>query len=491
MSNEKKIALSQGVIGGILAGIALSQYGFFLMPFAIALLWPASKSPLAGGAWGGLAVLISHSWILGLHPLTWIGISPSLSLVITFFIWFFCGTLGFFLSSSWCFLGLSSYFDCSISKSFKRRFLYAIFMSSVWGIAEVLLSHFPFFWVGIGTALLPNDIWLTGLARLSGAGGMVVIQFLIAWWIWQTVVSFNRGKSWQIIFLIGFICVLFLHGLGWYLLAKPKQQDSYSIALWQTAIPTREKFSIRVKEAIPSALKNALNEAKEMGASLMIAPEGTINLGQRLLSPAPIPLLAGGFRLEDESLRSSILVFNKNQQDFSDFLDKHRLVPLGEWSPSFLSIAFKSLSALGGIQSGTPSRTLFWDARPFSGAICYELSDGNALAKSVAEGGQWIVSIANLDPYPLLLQKQYISLAQLRSIETRRDLVIAANTGPTALISSNGIVTPAIDPLIEGIGLVKVNFQNEKTTYTRFRELPLLVLFSIGFISSKPFSKRV
>ena len=42
-----------------------------------------------------------------------------------------------------------------------------------------------------------------------------------------------------------------------------------------------------------------------------------------------------------------------------------------------------------------------------------EISDGINLAKSVADGGNFIVSIANLDPYPILLQKQFHHLKYL------------------------------------------------------------------------------
>ena len=90
MSHAKHIGLIQGTAGGILAGIALSNSGGLLMLFALSLLWPASKYPLAGSVWGGLAVLISHRWILGLHPLTWIGIPTSFSLFFTVLIWLSC-----------------------------------------------------------------------------------------------------------------------------------------------------------------------------------------------------------------------------------------------------------------------------------------------------------------------------------------------------------------------------------------------------------------
>ena len=83
---------------------------------------------------------------------------------------------------------------------------------------------------------------------------------------------------------------------------------------------------------------------------------------------------------------------------------------------------------------------------PAAVAICYEIADGLALARAAADGATWLLAIANLDPYPLQLQKQFLALAQLRAIETGRDLLSVGNTGPTALISANGAVQWLLAP---------------------------------------------
>ncbi len=180
------------------------------------------------------------------------------------------------------------------------------------------------------------------------------------------------------------------------------------------------------------------------------------------------------------------LFLKKNSTSFSSVIDKHRLVPLGEWLPSLPGINFRGLSSLGGLESGEASRLLDWQGGPpVAVAICYELTDGNALANATKDGAQWILSIANLDPYPISLQKQFLSLAQLRSIETARDLVSVANTGPSALISRYGQVRSIVSPFTEGVGVLDLNFSNEITGYVRWGELPLLfsLITSLYFIT--------
>ena len=74
MSNDRSLVLLQGAIGGVLAGIGLTQGGLLWMAPALALLWSVSRSSGASCLWGALAVLLSHRWLLALHPLTWIEI---------------------------------------------------------------------------------------------------------------------------------------------------------------------------------------------------------------------------------------------------------------------------------------------------------------------------------------------------------------------------------------------------------------------------------
>lgn len=162
-------------------------------------------------------------------------------------------------------------------------------------------------------------------------------------------------------------------------------------------------------------------------------------------------------------------------------LDKHRLVPLGEWVPSWLGDSFSGLSAVGGLEPGESSRLLRWSGPSAAVAICYELSDGRSLTKAVDNGAKWVLAVANLDPYPITLQDQFLSLARLRSIETARDLVVVSNTGPSAMVSSSGESKQLIAPFTKGIALAEVHLHNGITGYAQWRETPLVVCLLIAF----------
>ena len=141
------------------------------------------------------------------------------------------------------------------------------------------------------------------------------------------------------------------------------------------------------------------------------------------------------------------------------------------------------LSAVGGIEPGDASR-LWPGAGPKPAvAICYELSDGAALAQAVAGGAEWLLTIANLDPYPELLQRQFLALAQLRSVETARPLLSAANTGPTGMVSAEGTVLQHLPLMQPGLMISALEPQQQLTPYVRWGERPLALLMVLLVIS--------
>tara|TARA_B100000965_G_scaffold310633_1_gene270010 strand:+ start:2756 stop:4225 length:1470 start_codon:yes stop_codon:yes gene_type:complete len=470
-------------VGGALAGFSLLEGNYIFMLIGISFLWAVSREPWAGFIWGSIAILWSHKWLLALHPLDWVGIDPKLSLPITTLIWLFCGAFGGTLVFTWS--ALSRFLAHRRLPFFKleNKIVFAVFLSTIWGLAEQILSRGPLFWIGVGSSLLPDDRYLAGLARWIGSGGLASLQLLIGWWIWQVAVAFEKRKKLKKLIFFGLVYLSLAHLLGFILLMDSASSSYEKVAIWQTNIPIRQKFSEEEINALPSKVKRALSEANELNASLLIAPEGTLPLNGSQIRDFPIKFISGGFRKINNSQRSSLLVFHPGEKTFSEVLDKFRLVPLGEWIPSLPGFLENGLSAVGGLERGSPSRFLDWEGGPpFAGVICYELSNGKSIAKAVNQGAKWILVIANLDPYPISLQRQFLSIAQLRSIETSRNLISVSNTGPTSLIRSNGMISTLSPSNEEIIELVDLGLNSEKTVYTILAEFPMLLTIFISLI---------
>ena len=250
----------------------------------------------------------------------------------------------------------------------------------------------------------------------------------------------------------------------------------------QPAIPTRRKFEAPEQRRWLLQLEDAQRRHSAPEVDALVLPEGSLLQGQPLPLPAGAEVLAGGFRRQGEELRSSLLRFEPGERDPAGAVDKHRLVPLGEWVPLTGLLRWSGLSAVGGISPGGPSRLLPRPAGAVAAAICYEIADGQGLAAASREGARWLVASANLDPYPLLLQRQYEALARLRAIETGRWLVSAANTGPSLLVDSEGGLRRRLVAGIPTSAVVTVRQRTALTPYTRWGEAPLWLLL-VGAVS--------
>jgi len=447
------------------------------MPISLFILWSKSDKNLPNFLWGFFFILVSHSWIFDLHPLTWLGFSWIASIFISISILIGCSLTGGALVYLWGLLAKNILFNEDIFKMKNLPLsIKVLLLASCWGIGESILSQTPFFWIGLGEGLVPGDMYLAGLARWIGASGLCVVQLLIGFWLYLIYGKWKRKVYLKRTLLFGILLIAILHFVGGFINPNSRNND-YPVAIWQTNLPTREKNNSNNKfihEKFIVAQKLALSN----NAKFLITPEGTLKNYSHLNQGSEINTLTGGFRNSENGLRSSMLGYEKGQQVYSKYIDKNRLVPLGEKNPRFFNIFSRGLSSLGGLQSGSPSRLFEWKfSPPLAVAICYEISDGLKIRNATNKGAELIISSANLDPYPIKLYDQFLSLARLRSIENKKNNLLVSNTGPSGLVQDDGKIIQMLDFNVEQNGIVFPNFSSEKTFYTKFGDKPILFLF--------------
>lgn len=518
------------VAAGSLVGLALPPLGFPpLIWIGLAALWalagdpPAAEAPegrrWCGLLWGAAAVLVSHRWLLWLHPLDWIGVPGPLSLPLCLALWGACGLAGGLLVEGWLTL---------VRRGNAAQPATAVAAACVWGLAEVLLARGPLFWIGLGSSALPGDPALAGVAALGGAGLVAALQVLVGWCLWRLLRCSGSRRGW--LTLTGLV-VLGSHLLGLAAVAgvtaelnrelngellagsppgSPLVLAASSPALGslplppypsaaaappasaerllvlQPAIPTRRKFEAaqqrRLLEQLALAQRRSAPGASGRPVQSLLLPEGALALGQPLPEAAAVEVLSGGFRQQGAGLHSSLLRFAVGGRDPVGWVDKHRLVPFGEWVPLAHLWSWSGLSAVGGLQPGQPNRLLSRPAGPIGVAICYEIADGTALARASREGAGWLLASANLDPYPALLQAQFLALARLRAIETGRWLVSAANTGPSVLVDAAGRLRDRLPAGRNGSAVFSLRPRSQLTPYDRWGEAPLLMALAIALV---------
>ena len=466
---------SAALAGGALAGVALPPLGSPpLLWVALVPLW--GLGPVAASLWAATAVLLSHRWLLWLHPLDWVGVPLPLSLPLCVALWAGCALLGAALVGGWRWL---------VQRLGPERWGTALLAAALWGLVEVALARGPLFWIGLGSAALPGDRALAAWGAWVGAGGLAALQLLLGWGLWRlwTLARARRRALWRA-GLLWLALVLALQGLGWWRLVQVQRPgpagDDLALLVLQPAIPTRRKFDWDQQQALLSRLDGALGQAEQLPVQALVLPEGALPLGQELPQPAAVQVLSGGFRQVGERLRSALLLFAPGDQAASAALDKHRLVPLGEWIPGAEWFTWAGLSAVGGVSPGAPSRLLPRPQGAIGVVICYELADGTGLAAATRGGAGWLLASANLDPYPLMLQRQFMALAQLRALESNRWLVSAANTGPSLVVDPAGVVRQQLPPFVPGRLLAQLQVRHGLTGYARWGELPLVLLLGAG-----------
>jgi apolipoprotein N-acyltransferase len=468
-------------LSGALAGLSVAPLGWSpLLWLALVPLWACadatgSSSRWAGvrgaGLWGAMAVLVSHRWLLWLHPLDWVGVPLPLSLPVCLALWLFCGLAASLLVALWCLVAQSLN---------PRRWPTALLAAATWGLAEVWLSGGPLFWFGLGGSPLPGDWPLAGVAAIGGAALVAALQLLIGWVLWRALGSASgpRRRWWIGLALL----VAVVHLLGWSQLrpARAEHGERLRVMVLQPAVPTRRKFEPAEQFALLRLLAAARAEAATLQAEPLLLPEGALALGQTLPSAESVEVLSGGFRLEGDSTRSSILRFAPAGVRPSGAIDKHRVVPLGEWVPMARWWRWSGLSAVGGVEPGTRSRLLRRPEGAIAVAICYEIADGRALSEAVREGAGWLLASANLDPYPPLLQQQFTALSRMRAIETGRWVVSAANTGPSLVVDSTGGVRETLPAGRALAAPLNLEVLGRLTPYGRWGEGPMLLMLLIG-----------
>jgi apolipoprotein N-acyltransferase len=486
MGNDRRqrwgLVLAVGAGAGAAAGLALPPQGWLpLLWPALAVLWGLVGSPPSVGwaaaagafAWGLAAVLVSHRWLLWLHPLDWIGVPGPLSLPVCLLLWLLVGSCGGALVLLW---------HLALRRLDPTRPGSALLGAALWGLVEVGLARGPLFWIGLGASPLPSDRSLAGVAALGGAGLVACLQLVIGWALWRAVAVPSRRRS---ALALALLLVLAGHLGGAAALEAVGREEGARTRLLvlQPAIPTREKFSADSQRNLLRQLDRtqaSLAEQPQSAVQSLLLPEGALAIGQRLPAPAPVEVLSGGFRQEGEELRSSLLRFPAGESEPTGWIDKHRVVPLGEWVPLAGLLRWSGLSAVGGVEPGAASRLLPRPAGAVGVAICYELADGASLAEASRAGARWLLATANLDPYPALLQGQFAALAQLRAIESGRWLVSAANTGPSVLVNPSGRVLAALPSGRTSTGFFSVPASEVLTPYLLAGERPLLVLIVAG-----------
>jgi apolipoprotein N-acyltransferase len=396
-----------------------------------------------------------------------------------------------------------------------RNLLVALLAASAWTAHEWVRGWLftGFGWNGLGVAL--HTSWpLIQIAEFTGVTGLsFVVAFVNVILVTTPLRLFFEAKTHQMRahfdLTLTMIAIVALFSFGLYRVRNLSPTKPLHVAAVQANIPQTEKFDPQFTGQIFSKFARLSEFALHANdpPDLLLWPESALPDPVRdentesykfvvnFSASAKTDLLLGTIDIEGgRDYNAALLVSDAGRP--MQIYRKFHLVPFGEYIPlrhSFpLFAAIASKWVPGDFHAGD-TYTVFHltnsDVR-VAPLICFEDTIGELTRQFVSRGADLLANITN-DGWFLHSSgsEQHLANAVFRSVETRRPMVRAANTGITCFLDEFGRVTQVLkddtgSTFTEGvlIGEVKVPQDRQFTFYVRHGELFARICLGISLI---------
>jgi len=482
-----------------------------LIPLWVLVASSGLRSKLAlGFAWGvgfhGLAL----SWITGLHPLTWMGVPWLASVVITLFCWLFIAVLGGLLVAVWA--GSFRLLERTSSLRSPKNLLWplarVLVATAVWCALEGIWSSGPLWWTSLSFTQSPHNLLILHLGQLTGpsatTAAIVAVNGLLAE-AWLSLrshspIPFLQSSTPAKLYLaIATILLLSLHLIGFNLYSRPLAQPpeaALRVGLIQGNVPTRIKlYEEGVRRAL-SAYVTGYNILADQNVDIVFTPEGALPIYwvpsvypnnpvyQSVLNQG-VPLVLGSFGKQNNQITQSLFAIAGNGEIVGRYR-KIKLVPLGEYIPfqRFLGGLINRLSPIeASMVPGEVDQEFNTPVGRAIAGICYESAFSRLFRVQAANGGEFILTASNNDPYNSTMMFQHHAQDVMRAIESDRWAARVTNTGYSGIVDPHGKTLWLSDNNIYEIHADTLYRRQTRTLYVQWGDwLTPLLLVSALFV---------
>jgi apolipoprotein N-acyltransferase len=529
---KSKIVLS--FASGILMGLTVAPFSAWPLAWiALVPLWivVCDRNPnqtlkfkiLNALAWGigyhGLAL----SWILGLHPLTWLGIpwvgsiAIALAALILFTLWGAALVVTWAIACTAIFPSIQNPKSSSVAarSAIQNSLLQILIGTALWCALESLWSAGPLWWTSLAFTQSPHNLAILHLSQLAGPNTVTAAILAVNGLLAQTWSDRQKptdsppppsASSVPLRFIFhpaylataaALLIALHLIGFGLYNQPlNPQPNTALKIGIIQGNIPNKIKFDPQGMRRALTAYTNGYQILAQQGVQAVLTPEGALsslwtdppstnNPFYQTILEKSIPAWVGAHRQQGQSYTNSLFTVTGNGEIFSRY-DKVKLVPFGEYIP-FQQILGNiiNISALGANQiSGVPNQ--IFDT-PFGRAIvgiCFDSAFSQHFQHQAAAGGQFILTASNNDPYSAAMQFQHHAQDTMRAIETDRWAVRATNTGYSGIVDPHGRTLWISGHNTYEIHAATIYRRQAQTLYVRWGDwlTPLLLLMVAAWL---------
>ena len=441
--------------------------------------------------------LVLFHWFIELYPLDFAGFDPITAVAVVLLAWLGIPLLQS-ITSSFVIVLL-----CFYSRKIKQQYIYPVFAACLWVISEWIHTltwiGLPWGRLAIGQVKNLNNIQI---ASLLGSYFVAFIIIVTAGFLALSIVNILKKANIKkaIAFFAVAVMVFSSNNIyGGIMLETENNGHKVTAAAIQGNFSTDKKWDEESEDIFEIHQTLSLDAASE-GAKLIVWSETAlpyrINIvkwideyAENITKKADASLIIGCFESVDNDFYNITKYVSKEGGMTDTTYAKRRLVPFGEFVPmrDFICAVFPFLDEIAMLESditaGNDSALFETEYGKVGSLICFDSLYEELARDSVRDGAQ-LLCISTNDSWfgDSAALYQHNAQAILRSIETGRYTVRAANTGVSSIITNKGEIVDMMPPLTRGYALGTVEFIRKNTLYTNVGNI--LVYISIAFTAA-------
>ncbi len=388
----------------------------------------------------------------------------------------------------------------------KHQMPWAMFaLAAFWTLLEWARSYVisGFSWVSLGHSQYQN-LWLIQIAEITGLYGVSFLVILINAVLYEVLFLRASLKGFERIRPLAIVLAIVV-GVLVYGMVRMNMLANFPtvrVAVIQPNIAQADKWEPRLRESIVDETLDLTRQASQQNPDVIIWPETSLPaflweepaLVGRIKEQAKqlkTPILFGAITQEGDHYFNSALMVS-NAGEIAQQYNKIHLVPFGEYLPWRPVLGW--INRFVALEDFTPGQEYVVfntiAQKPFGVLICFEDTVAYIRRNFVKAGARFFVNMTN-DAWfedtkaPFL----HMQAAIFGSIENRRSLVRAANTGVSAMIDPLGHIIETVHDskgkksFIKGVAVATVPVVDETTFYTKYADLFTFALL-IGIIGA-------
>lgn len=510
-----KLPLAFGA--GLLLGLSTPGFDVWWLAWIgiapLLVLIQSSRSKLeafvVGLSFGTGYYLLALRWYLGLHQLSWLGVEDWLSLEIAAFVWLAASSICSFAVAGFSLFLFALPVRAGSLPSYKRPFFpYLLTVPVLWVFFQWLIGACEFGFVPISQLAYSQtkELALIQMCKLGGPqmveSVLLLVNAVFASCFLEVMgfapkltnrvdrlsakagVLFDLTLVLTLVFVAIYLGEVEINRLASLTALPPKGVSGILTPPVPVAVI---QGNLSIEDERLHTLSQVETEGRyiglvhNLGVAVVALPEGVINgvagstkefrqKFMRLASFEAKELIVGTIEPVGDRFADAVYLLSPLSNGQSFYIGR-QFDPFGEFQPMFSLFQKSQKELLHGDVKYLSSKSLslldsVWGK--IGASICTEVANPKLIADEVRHGASLLVNVSNLAWFhDSALNQQILAASVMRAVENGRYLLLASNTGISAIIDPSGCVVASSLPSKKGVLLGTIQFLYEKTPFTR------------------------